>query len=115
MTDILPPFSTIKRKTPVKRVRAKARPGRLKGKAMTELRREVYYKAMGLCELRESKDCLGWAGWFTGHMHHIKHRSLGGKDELSNLLWACPPCHAEEHVPPKPCPKKPSDSTRIEG
>jgi 5-methylcytosine-specific restriction endonuclease McrA len=106
VTDLLPPFSTIKRKTPVKRVRAKARPGRLKGKDVKNLRLKVFIRANGECELGGSTKCHGYVDWNRGHMHHVKHRSLGGKDELSNLLWACPPCHAEEHVPSKVVPAK---------
>jgi 5-methylcytosine-specific restriction endonuclease McrA len=101
------PYTTLPpRKTAVRKVRAKARPGRLKGKALEELRRQVLDRANGYCELKKSEDCMKWAGWFTGHMHHVKHRSLGGKDELSNLLWSCPQCHWEEHVPSKVVPAK---------
>jgi 5-methylcytosine-specific restriction endonuclease McrA len=102
MTDI--PYTT--RKKPVRKVRAKARPGRLKGDELTSMRLRVFERDLGMCRIKKSKRCWGFAGWWDGHMHHVKHRSLGGKDELSNLLWGCPPCHAEEHVPPKPCPPK---------
>lgn len=32
-----------------------------------------------------------------GTAHHIVYRSAGGSDDLSNLLWICRPCHADEH------------------
>ena len=31
------------------------------------------------------------------NIHHIVERSQGGSDELSNLEFLCPTCHAEEH------------------
>jgi 5-methylcytosine-specific restriction endonuclease McrA len=101
------PYTTLHpRKKPVRKVRAKARPGRLKGKAMGELRYNVYWRVRGQCELRISDKCEGFAGLDWGHMHHKIHRSLGGKDTLENCIWSCPPCHAEEHVPAKVVPPK---------
>lgn len=102
------PLNTLKR-SPIKKRRSKPRPGRLKGEALERLRRECFERAGGLCQLRISLDCTVWSGWDFGHMHHEKHKSLGGKDESSNVLWACPTCHWLEHNP-KPCPSK-----RLEG
>ena len=31
------------------------------------------------------------------HVHHIKEKSKGGSNELSNLITLCRDCHAEEH------------------
>lgn len=32
-----------------------------------------------------------------GHVHHIRYRSAGGSDELSNLVLLCGQCHDDEH------------------
>lgn len=32
-----------------------------------------------------------------GGAHHIVYVSAGGSDELSNLIWTCGQCHADEH------------------
>jgi hypothetical protein len=32
------------------------------------------------------------------HEHHVKFRSAGGSDELSNLVTLCMPCHAMLHA-----------------
>lgn len=29
--------------------------------------------------------------------HHIRFRSLGGKDNRDNLTWLCGKCHSEAH------------------
>jgi 5-methylcytosine-specific restriction endonuclease McrA len=122
VTDILPPFSTIKRKTPVKRVRAKARPNRLKGKAMEQLRRECFerdgYRCQGYQTLRfESLGgielpviCNTPVTWESGHMAHIGAKRRHG-DSLENVRTLCAECHIKEHSYGKsgikPCPKKP--------
>jgi len=31
------------------------------------------------------------------HPHHVKRRSQGGSNDLSNLRWVCHRCHAEIH------------------
>jgi 5-methylcytosine-specific restriction endonuclease McrA len=106
------PYSTLPpRKTRVRKVSNKERVKRAK---RPYLRREVFDRDKGDCQLGIANDCWGATTYEGGHMHHVRHRSLGGEDKLSNLVWACPPCHWLEHNP-KACPKKPSDSTRIEG
>lgn len=35
------------------------------------------------------------------HVHHIKHRSEGGKDTLRNLITLCVRCHRKRHKKPK--------------
>ena len=32
-----------------------------------------------------------------GDPHHIRYRSLGGKDSASNLAWLCRTCHRLTH------------------
>lgn len=66
------------------------------GADMAELRAEVYDRAAGLCEIKAA-GCEKYAGWLSGHMHHVRHRSLGGSDSLENCQWSCPSCHRKEH------------------
>lgn len=75
----------------------KNKPIRLKGKKLRKLRQECYDKAEGCCQ-----ECGAPAAWdggimFRGHMHHIKHRSLGGSDTIENVQWLCNNCHNEAH------------------
>jgi 5-methylcytosine-specific restriction endonuclease McrA len=108
------PYSTLPpRKKPVRKVRAKARPGRLKGKAMTALRIACFERDKGMCQ-----ECGRFPGWWWGEMAHIRAKRNNG-DTLDNVRWLCSRCHMIEHSygksGVKPVPKKPSDSTRIEG
>lgn len=82
----------------------KNKPVRLKGKAYTEFRREVYNQANGICS-----DCGMYAPLvdpisfcfevFTcGHVSHIKSRGAGGGDTMDNVRWKCYSCHIlKEH------------------
>ena len=70
---------------------------RLYGKALTDLRQRVYERAGGWCELMIAKDCWRSTTWDAGHMHHKRHRSLGGSDTMRNCVWSCPSCHRKEH------------------
>jgi 5-methylcytosine-specific restriction endonuclease McrA len=124
------PYTTLPpRKKPVRKVRAKARPGRLKGKAMEQLRRECFerdgYRCRGVVATYTRvlgvlwpKYCDKAVTWETGHMAHIGAKRRHG-DSLENVRTLCAECHHIEHSygksGVKPCPKKPSDSTRIEG
>jgi 5-methylcytosine-specific restriction endonuclease McrA len=101
VTDILlPPFSTIKRKTPVKRVRAKARPNRLKGAAMTEMREQVFDRDKGLC-VRCGKP--------GSDLSHKRNKRMWG-DSPENTEVMCRNCHRlfHQYGPSfeKPCPPK---------
>jgi 5-methylcytosine-specific restriction endonuclease McrA len=97
------PYTTLPpRKKPVRKVRAKARPNRLKGKAMTELRQKVFDRSIGKCE----NYCGRGIFWETFHLHHKIHRSLGGKDTAENCAAICHVCHFAEHNILKPCPPK---------
>ncbi len=71
----------------------KKNPTRLKGKAMEQLRRDVFNRAGGRCER-----CGAWAPWggdvFTrGHLAHHISRGAGGGDTAENTTWLCPECH----------------------
>jgi len=80
----------------------KTKPIRLKGKAYTEFRRQVYESADGICQ-----DCGAYApmrdedGVFDvfscGHVHHAKRIGSGGEDVLSNkTIWLCSSCHLKK-------------------
>jgi 5-methylcytosine-specific restriction endonuclease McrA len=103
MTDI--PYTTLPPRTkPVRRVRAKARPGRLKGKAMTDLRWACYLRDLGACQ-----ECRRFTHWELGQLAHIRAKRNNG-DTLDNVRWLCADCHRIEHSygksGVKPCPPK---------
>lgn len=85
----------------------KAAPTRLTGKAETELRRQVYERANGLCAVCRMPaplyDADGNFDVFTcGHRAHVKGKGRGGPDSLENSAWKCPRCHignGGEHAP----------------
>ena len=72
----------------------KKKPVRLKGKAYTEFRYKVFFRAGGICQ-----DCKKWAGikgpdvFSIGHVAHIKSRGAGGGDTMDNVRWLCYQCH----------------------
>jgi 5-methylcytosine-specific restriction endonuclease McrA len=82
----------------------KKKPIRLKGKAYSEFRKQVFDRAEGLCE-----DCGRWVPLYTplehgfnvlacGHVAHIKSHGAGGGDTLDNVRWLCYECHIlKEH------------------
>lgn len=65
---------------------------RLYGKDLTLLRLNVFTRARGLCE-----KCGVFVDWDSGHMHHKRHRSLGGSDSMRNCVFLCPICHGKQH------------------
>jgi len=109
------------RRTPLKRTRLKWKPRkagvgkysgriRLNAEGMKQLRAEAYERSRGLCEMKLRRVCQVYAGWMSGHLAHIKSRGAGGSDEISNVLWACAPCHMASHnCGGKPCPAKVSE------
>ena len=70
---------------------------RLYGARLEGLRRKVYERSGGWCESKIADDCWRSVTWDTGHMHHKKHRSLGGSDTMRNCIFICPACHRKEH------------------
>jgi len=79
----------------------KTKPIRLKGKAYTNFRKEVFEAFSGRCS-----DCGKWVPFEgpsvfeQGHVSHIKSRGAGGSDILSNVNWKCYNCHiVKEHGP----------------
>ncbi len=95
------------------------RPGRLKGDALAALRAQCFERDQFRCQYRirtgyalDGSICgyaLCWepVTWDSGHMHHLKTRGAGGKDELSNVQTICASCHQKAHnCEGKPCPPK---------
>lgn len=83
----------------------KQHPVRLKGKAMEQLRRDLFKRADSRCEhiietLNGNEPCGKWLPWdgdvFTrGHMSHIKGHGAGGGDTLDNVVLKCYEHHIE--------------------
>lgn len=99
----------IARKKAVRKVRAKARPGRLKGKAMEALRRDRFemdgYKCQRIIghyasgfrgDLAQPERCLEPVSWESGHLAHIKAKRIGG-DSIENVETWCGDCHRAFH------------------
>jgi len=73
---------------------------RLKGEALTALRRRVFERDGWKC-----CECGRGCSWATGHLAHIIGRGRGGSDTEENTRLLCGDCHHAEHnpkaVPPK--------------
>ena len=61
----------------------------LSAKIPTLCRRAVYERDSYACALCGRRDPI--------HVHHIKKRSAGGTNALTNLICLCPTCHAIAH------------------
>jgi len=61
----------------------------LPAKIPTTTRRAVYRREDYACALCERPDVI--------HIHHVRPRSMGGTNELDNLIALCPVCHAIAH------------------
>jgi 5-methylcytosine-specific restriction endonuclease McrA len=113
------------RRSPLKKRPRKPREGRLTGKAMEALRREVFSRDLYQCQhmlpahiVWEGEvvgefweKCLKSVTWESGHLAHIVPRSKGGKDTAENTVCKCAECHlVREHSYGKsgkpPVPKK---------
>ena len=91
----------IKRYTAIKRKRSKPRRGEPTNEEKEALRREVYTRSGGHCELNLLPNCvlgvLPWDGatpWDHGHLVHVKSKRVHGW-HISNLRWGCAVCHLE--------------------
>lgn len=62
---------------------------RAKLKAWTQLRARVLVRWQGKCRI-----CLTKRAY---DVHHVLARSLGGRDEYTNLIPVCRGCHTEIH------------------
>lgn len=101
------PRVSVLRRTPLKRAGPprKKRPGVRRGQPSptekAELRRQVYDRAAGLCELRLMENCSGdrvlpWEGdiFTRAHLVHLKAKRRFGWG-LENLAIGCACCHLE--------------------
>jgi hypothetical protein len=75
---------------------------RLGNGEMSKLRSEAFERAHGRCENmlikgRREVRCTNKISWYTGDLHHIKHRSQGGGDTISNVMAVCWDCHRAHH------------------
>ncbi len=121
------------KRTPIRKVRSKPRPGRLKGKAMESLRREVFERDGYRCQhtwmvdywnpldgtyMPFQRTCGKEVTWENGHLAHIISRGRGGPDTPENTCCKCSSCHIgiEHSYGPsgvKPVPKKPIDTDLV--
>ena len=67
---------------------------RLKGAALTKLRRDCFERDKRYC-----RDCGRRVYWDTFEMAHVVSRGRGGDDTLDNVVTKCPVCHGDEHRP----------------
>ena len=106
------------RRTAIRKVRSKPRPGRLKGQALLELRADCYRRDFGIC--RKCGKCTNWDASQESdnsyHMSHIRAKRIG-LDILENVETLCGACHRKFHSfgpsMQKPCPPKPIDTDSI--
>ena len=75
---------------------------RLRGKAITDLRRECFERDRYICQC----GCGESVTWERGDMAHIVSRGAGGSDILSNVKTMNHFHHLLEHFGGKPVPKK---------
>jgi hypothetical protein len=67
---------------------------RKNGKTWT---RKINNKLRNAVLARDSYKCVKCSSLKNLHVHHVMHRSDGGKDVIENLTTLCDLCHAEEH------------------
>lgn len=101
------------KRTRVKKYRAKARAGRLKGEEIVQLRILCFERDGGKCVVCGIGLQLERGHWDSMEMAHIRGKRMWG-DCLANVRSLCGPfangCHAKEHnwgkSGLKPCPAK---------
>lgn len=101
--------------TPVRRFRPTLRRGEPNAQEKLVIRKAVYARAGGLCELRLAPNCardavLPFEGevFQRAHLCHMKAKRRFGwrESEYQVLKLGCPACHLFQHSGGKPCPKK---------
>jgi hypothetical protein len=89
------------KRSPIKKVRAKPRPGRVKGAEMAALRDASWFQHKGLCCF-----CGQYVPHETFVLAHIRAKRRHG-DHLENVAPAHGYCHVLSHnCDGKPCPAK---------
>lgn len=67
-------------------------------KETKELDRQKNWKKLtSAVTRRDGRSCRSCGALRALDLHHILMRSLGGKDELTNLCWVCRDCHKAIH------------------
>jgi 5-methylcytosine-specific restriction endonuclease McrA len=93
------------------RPREKARPGRLKGEDLYNLRVACWLRDSEICTRCGIHTLFHAPEWWPNsyHMAHIKAKRMGG-DSLDNVETLCGGCHRKYHnygpSMEKPCPPK---------
>lgn len=64
---------------------------------MHEVRPRLDKRCGGFCECCCAGLSVADNGTFLYEAHHRKQRSLGGEDDLTNLMAVCAPCHRRIH------------------
>jgi 5-methylcytosine-specific restriction endonuclease McrA len=87
-----PPRTELKARKPIQRTRvrtkrAKARPGRVRGKQLVQLRKECFERDRFQCVA-----CGSGVTWESGEMAHVGAKRRYG-DNLSNVRTKCFRCH----------------------
>lgn len=123
------------KRTPLRKVRTKARPGRLKGQALTDLRRQCFERDGYRCQairiermgwfqiswnqhipIYGPRVCLEPVTWETGEMAHVKAKRRHG-DSLANVTTMSKRCHELSHAygpsGVKPVPLKPKSVSPV--
>lgn len=115
------------KKSPIKKRRNRPRPGRVRGKAMEELRRACFERDGYRCQALKYPvcvhgdvligiKCLRPVTWENGHMAHKRNKRMWG-DSLDQVQTECDQCHGEYHQygPSriKPCPPKPQNEGAV--
>lgn len=105
--------TSLTRRTPLKKKRAKARPGRLQGGALKLLRELVFKRDGGKCvdcgvELIEYPPSIFHQRAY--HMAHVRNKRMW-MDSVDNCVSKCSGCHlVKEHTygksGQKPCPSR---------
>lgn len=94
--------SLLKKTSSLKRTAFKPKRNSKKEANWAKARRDAMHRSGGRCHASIAQTCSGHAE----HVHHMKLRSQGGTNELSNLLVCCFSCHEWIHRNPEEAAKK---------
>jgi 5-methylcytosine-specific restriction endonuclease McrA len=71
---------------------------RLNAEEWAKMREYIIDRAEFRCENgMDGMRCATKLQWYTMHVHHRIHRSLGGSDTKDNLIGVCRDCHDLHH------------------
>ena len=100
-------MNTIFLRKPIRKVRRKPRPGRIKGDELQAQRWRIFQRDKGVCVDCGIKVIFNapeeWDNSF--HRAHIRGKRMHGDDD-SNVKTNCGKCHRAHHNGGKPCPPK---------